>query len=226
MGSSIVPSRRRRISIIPISPAAIRTSIRFGTALRGAGQWDVDNDGDGVPDSVWVDLGMPVRSTSRRPLVQAAVRHPLHRSRRPAERQRPRLPGADRHDYPDYGASTPLPASRVRRRHSRTALPRGLGYGPAEIDLRACSALAVGPQLLTDRYPASSTSAWPGGAAGHLMSLNKWFLYGAYGSELLAQLPAWRTTAAPTARRPTWRASAAIGIDGAAGRSTATWDKL
>jgi hypothetical protein len=30
----------------------------------GAGQWDVDNDGDGVPDSVWVDLGMPVRATS------------------------------------------------------------------------------------------------------------------------------------------------------------------
>jgi hypothetical protein len=28
------------------------------------GQWDVDNDGDGVADSVWVDLGMPVRSTS------------------------------------------------------------------------------------------------------------------------------------------------------------------
>ena len=27
-------------------------------------QWDVDNDGDGVPDSVWVDLGMPVRSTA------------------------------------------------------------------------------------------------------------------------------------------------------------------
>ncbi|MCE5267713.1 MAG: hypothetical protein LLG00_07495, partial [Planctomycetaceae bacterium] len=26
--------------------------------------WDVDNDGDGVPDSVWVDLGMPVRSTA------------------------------------------------------------------------------------------------------------------------------------------------------------------
>ncbi len=25
--------------------------------------WDVDNDGDGVPDSVWVDLGMPVRFT-------------------------------------------------------------------------------------------------------------------------------------------------------------------
>jgi hypothetical protein len=30
----------------------------------GAGQWDVDNDGDGVPDSVWVDLGMPIRATA------------------------------------------------------------------------------------------------------------------------------------------------------------------
>ncbi len=30
----------------------------------GQGQWDVDNDGDGVPDSVWVDLGMPVRYTA------------------------------------------------------------------------------------------------------------------------------------------------------------------
>ena len=31
------------------------------------GQWDVDNDGDGIPDSVWVDLGMPVRPTGRWP---------------------------------------------------------------------------------------------------------------------------------------------------------------
>ena len=28
------------------------------------GPWDVDNDGDGVPDSVWVDLGLPVRWTA------------------------------------------------------------------------------------------------------------------------------------------------------------------
>ena len=28
------------------------------------GPWDVDNAGTGVPDSVWVDLGMPVRSSS------------------------------------------------------------------------------------------------------------------------------------------------------------------
>ena len=28
------------------------------------GPWDVDNDGDGIPDSVWVDLGFPVRYTA------------------------------------------------------------------------------------------------------------------------------------------------------------------
>ena len=26
--------------------------------------WDVDNDGDGRPDSVWIDLGYPVQSTA------------------------------------------------------------------------------------------------------------------------------------------------------------------
>jgi hypothetical protein len=26
--------------------------------------WDVDNDGDGAPDSIWIDLGMPVRATA------------------------------------------------------------------------------------------------------------------------------------------------------------------
>jgi hypothetical protein len=30
----------------------------------GGGQWDVDNDGDGIPDSNWMDLGAPVRATS------------------------------------------------------------------------------------------------------------------------------------------------------------------
>ena len=35
-----------------------------GITRRSAAQWDVDNDGDGVPDSVWVDLGLPVRYTA------------------------------------------------------------------------------------------------------------------------------------------------------------------
>ena len=27
------------------------------------GPWDVDNDGDGIPDSIWIDVGYPVRAT-------------------------------------------------------------------------------------------------------------------------------------------------------------------
>ncbi len=34
------------------------------TQTRCLFSWDVDNDGDGVPDSVWVDLGMPVRAAA------------------------------------------------------------------------------------------------------------------------------------------------------------------
>ena len=30
----------------------------------GTSPWDVDNDGDGVADSIWVDVGLPVRSTA------------------------------------------------------------------------------------------------------------------------------------------------------------------
>ena len=41
------------------------------------GPWDVDNDGDGVPDSVWVDLGLPVQKTEDgrfyKPLVAMLV---------------------------------------------------------------------------------------------------------------------------------------------------------
>ena len=57
---------------------------------QNGSQWDVDNTGSGVPDSVWVDLGLPVRADNRRAALQAAVRHPLRGPRRPAEPQRPR----------------------------------------------------------------------------------------------------------------------------------------
>ena len=43
-----------------------------------------------------------------------------------------------------------LPAAQRRR-----LLPRGLGYGPAEINLSPSSDYQLGNQLLTDRYPAS-----------------------------------------------------------------------
>ena len=33
---------------------------------NGLCQWDVDNDGDGIPDSIWVDLAAPVRTINSR----------------------------------------------------------------------------------------------------------------------------------------------------------------
>jgi hypothetical protein len=36
----------------------------YANSNGGTYKWDVDNDGDGTPDSVWVDLGMQVRSTA------------------------------------------------------------------------------------------------------------------------------------------------------------------
>jgi hypothetical protein len=36
--------------------------ITGGVTAGDINHWDVDNDGDGVPDSIWVDLGMPVQT--------------------------------------------------------------------------------------------------------------------------------------------------------------------
>ena len=54
------------------------------------GPWDVDNDGDGIADSVWVDIGLPVQTAARRAAIQAAGGHFVPRHGRPVERQHPR----------------------------------------------------------------------------------------------------------------------------------------
>ena len=54
--------------------------------------YDVDNDGDGVTDSVWLDLGYPARRDAQRPALQAAVRLHGHRPERPDPAQHRRQP--------------------------------------------------------------------------------------------------------------------------------------
>ncbi|MEZ6076519.1 MAG: hypothetical protein R3C56_12925 [Pirellulaceae bacterium] len=41
------------------TPSPLETFLTWTRWLTG-GPWDVDNDGDGVNDSVWVDLDLPV----------------------------------------------------------------------------------------------------------------------------------------------------------------------
>ncbi len=110
------------------------------------GPWDVDNDGDGVADSIWVDLGLPVRSLPDgrlyRPLfamlctdldgrlnlnahgcpAQLAASYDVHNQPVSAVTQYP--------SRPNPNAPPPLLTVSVAR------LPRGVGYGPAEINLR------------------------------------------------------------------------------------------
>jgi hypothetical protein len=135
------------------------------------GQWDVDNDGDGLADSVWVDLGMPVRATTDgrlyKPLFAVLCmdldgRLNVNAHGCPAQLTPAITPPAN------HGFAVSTPGS----------LPFGLGYGPAEINLLPVLSndTTLYTQLLNWRYPVLPTT-WPIDAA-HLLSLNKWFLYG------------------------------------------------
>ena len=105
------------------------------------GPWDVDNDGDGVPDSVWVDLGEPVRATTDgrlyKPLFAILCQDldgRLNLNAHGCEQQlattyyqqlQPLGLGSTFHFAGDVTLPTP-PAPAT--------LLRGQGYGPAEIN--------------------------------------------------------------------------------------------
>lgn len=101
--------------------------------------WDVDNDGDGVPDSVWVDLGLPV-ITSRegkllKPLVAPMIEDLSARLNVNAHGN------FELSDNPTVGGTTgralwaaPTALGTFNNVGPAThQLFRGLGYGPAEI---------------------------------------------------------------------------------------------
>jgi len=103
------------------------------------GPWDVDNDGDGVPDSIWVDFGLPVRAGPDgrlyKPLVAVLC----------VDRDgcfNINAHGNLAQTLPDYykGASPtteiPVPGALFAGNPGQAVpLPRGQGYGPAEINL-------------------------------------------------------------------------------------------
>ena len=56
-------------SSIPQMGAPNITNGAYQNFLR-TGPWDVDNDGDGQPDSIWVDLGLPARTDRQGRMVK------------------------------------------------------------------------------------------------------------------------------------------------------------
>jgi len=95
--------------------------------------WDVDNDGDGVPDSIWVDVGMPARSLPDgrmyKPLAAILCVDLDGRLNVNAH-------GALAQTYPNYyGPIAPGALVPAGEPPAPPVLPRGQGYGPAEVNL-------------------------------------------------------------------------------------------
>ncbi|MFM7070675.1 MAG: hypothetical protein ACKO38_02635 [Planctomycetota bacterium] len=101
---------------------------------NGDGQvdrWDVDNDGDGIPDSVWVDPGLPI-VTSRdgrqyKRLYAVLVRDMDGRVNLNAM-------GAMAHSNPSYTNTNITDPRSPGLNLAPQKLPRGLGVGPADAD--------------------------------------------------------------------------------------------
>ncbi|MBN1395420.1 MAG: hypothetical protein JW959_10385 [Pirellulales bacterium] len=151
----------------------------------GPGQWDVDCDGDGDPDSVWVDLGMPVRHTADGRLYK-----PLFA-----------ILCVDLDGRLNLNAHGSLPQTNTNYNTlasqlggtfagSPTAIARGQGLGPAEINLRYLLGdaypqyLMIGNGGYQGRYGTDGAAGthYPGLAAIDPLTQYKWFDYGAgYG---------------------------------------------
>ncbi|MEX0978198.1 MAG: hypothetical protein WDZ48_05075, partial [Pirellulales bacterium] len=101
---------------------------------RKTGPWDVDNEGDGVKESIWVDIGLPVQTApdgrTFKPLAAILVLDQDSRLNVNAH-------GSIAQVEPQY---TMLPPSIPATAYAGGIAPsppltRGQGYGPAEINL-------------------------------------------------------------------------------------------
>lgn len=122
------------------------------------GPFDVDNDGDGVAESVWIDIGLPVKrgpdGRMYKPLVAFMVQ--------------------DLDGRIDINASGTLahsnqPAIDVTKYQGVNWLPRGSGYGPAEINW---SPLAGGQydSYLRQKYGGDNSPGRPSNVAGSALT--------------------------------------------------------
>ena len=108
--------------------------------------WDVDNDGDGVADGIWLDLGLPVRSTADgrlyKPLVSflcvdldGRLNLNAHGCWDQATAAYDGDANASTESLPSYPGGS-IFATMFAGSTATAGLSRGLGYGPAEINLR------------------------------------------------------------------------------------------
>ena len=142
----------------PVSnpPTAQQLTRLYNVLMNG--QWDVDNDNDGIPDSIWVDLEFPVITTrsgrSVKPLVAILVKDMDGRLNLNAHGHLHQAGG----NYVDLATGQLVQGTGPFAGSAGAALtqrvPRGRGYGPAEIfygHALANPSTELNP-LLTNRY--------------------------------------------------------------------------
>jgi len=122
------------------------------------GPWDVDNDGDGIPDSIWLDPGFTTKTTPDgrlyKPLVALLCLDLDGRLNINAHGAQAQLtagyynPIDTNNVVPGAGATLPL--------------PRGQGYGPADINLVNVFTRTVSP--FTNEYSALLAGRYYGGS--------------------------------------------------------------
>lgn len=115
---------------------------------EATGPWDVDNDGDGVNDSVWVDIGMPVQQTEDgrwyKPMVAMLVEDLDGRLNLNAHGSESDLVSNSLDASEDVTDPSAF-IGNLAQDYNRTAptlttsdqLPEGSGWGTAEVSLRS-----------------------------------------------------------------------------------------
>lgn len=96
-------------------------------------QWDVDNDGDLVPDSIWIDVGLPVQVDKHgrhyKPLAAILISDMDGRLNLNAH-------GSRWHQDNEYGNFVGAPTTTTDGTMTNSIVHRGQGYGPPEVSLR------------------------------------------------------------------------------------------
>jgi hypothetical protein len=141
---------------------------------------EVDNDGDGEPESIWIDAGLPLqeRADGRlvKPLVAMLVRDLDGRVNVNAHGSRTATALEADHTFnngDDLNGDGNIDAS------DQPILPLGQGYGPAEIDPQYVLATATATDILDARHAPDSVP----GAAGEdaLSAVSQFHHYGGVG---------------------------------------------
>ena len=126
-GATLRPTHLRHPGFTGSNGAFLTGEDPMGVLMEGP--WDVDNDSDGIPDSVWLDLGLPIQKATDgrgyRPLFAILCVDLDGRLNLNAHGHEMSATSTLRSRGDIAGLATGMAVT----------LPRGSGYGPAEIDL-------------------------------------------------------------------------------------------